>query len=283
MSGWGHPRPRRSKLHAHVRPLDPKATAGHQNAIRSSFQSVDCYLCAKLCRYGYPRRRASARRGDLGRRPARAQPRSARQVDRRAYARPRVPWFGLAVLSIHAATGTEESRVIQGIVTGVGFLGAGVIVRSEKGHHVRGLTTAACVWVTACVGAACAIAQWQIVVIGVVLVLILLVLADRSRERSIDAGRGDRAGLRISRPTERVRLARRCKEIFLLIWESTASGVRPYQVSGLQSVSEELRARRQRNPLPHLKIFFQKRFPSERLPPFWGQKPFLGRFLAEGA
>jgi|SRR6516162_10860533 uncharacterized membrane protein YhiD involved in acid resistance len=90
-------------------------------------------------------------------------------------------------------------------------LGAGVIVRSEKGHHVHGLTTAACVWVTACVGAACAIAQWQIVVIGVVLVLILLVLADRSRERSIDAGRGDRAGLRISRRTERLRLARRCK------------------------------------------------------------------------
>src|SRR5262245_51657664 len=56
----------------------------------------------------------------------------------------------LAVLSIHAATGTEESRVIQGIVTGVGFLGAGVIVRSEKGQHVHGLTTAACVWVTAC-------------------------------------------------------------------------------------------------------------------------------------
>src|SRR4029450_5146805 len=81
----------------------------------------------------------------------------------------------LAVLSIHAATGTEESRGIQGIVTGVGFLGAGVIVRSEKGHPVHGLTTAACVWVTACVGAACAIAQWQIVVIGVVLMLVVLV------------------------------------------------------------------------------------------------------------
>jgi putative Mg2+ transporter-C (MgtC) family protein len=72
----------------------------------------------------------------------------------------------LAVLSIHAVTGTDASRVIQGIVTGVGFLGAGVIVRSEKGHHVHGLTTAACVWVTACMGAACAIAQWQIVVMG---------------------------------------------------------------------------------------------------------------------
>ena len=96
----------------------------------------------------------------------------------------------LAVLSIHATNGTEtngteESRVIQGIVTGVGFLGAGVIVRSEKGHRVHGLTTAACVWVTACVGAACAIAQWQIVVIGVVLVLILLVFGGPF-ERAID-------------------------------------------------------------------------------------------------
>src|SRR5260221_13151095 len=62
----------------------------------------------------------------------------------------------LAVLSIHAVSGTDASRVIQGIVTGVGFLGAGVIVRNSKGHHVHGLTTAACVWVTACIGAACA-------------------------------------------------------------------------------------------------------------------------------
>jgi putative Mg2+ transporter-C (MgtC) family protein len=91
----------------------------------------------------------------------------------------------LAVLSIHAVTGSDESRVIQGIVTGVGFLGAGVIVRSEKGHHVQGLTTAACVWVTACLGAACAVAQWQIVVVGVVLVFIILALGGRF-EKAID-------------------------------------------------------------------------------------------------
>ena len=57
----------------------------------------------------------------------------------------------LAVLSIHAVSGADASRIIQGIVTGVGFLGAGVIVRNSKGHHVHGLTTAACVWVTACI------------------------------------------------------------------------------------------------------------------------------------
>src|SRR5229473_5595989 len=91
----------------------------------------------------------------------------------------------LAVLSIHAATGSEESRVIQGIVTGVGFLGAGVIIRSEKGHHVHGLTTAACVWVTACIGAACAVAEWQIVVLGAALVFVILIFGGPF-EKAID-------------------------------------------------------------------------------------------------
>src|SRR5881227_3681163 len=91
----------------------------------------------------------------------------------------------LAVLSIHAVTGTDASRVIQGIVTGVGFLGAGVIVRGSTGHRVHGLTTAACVWVTACLGAACAIAEWQIVVLGVVLVFVILIFGGPF-EKAID-------------------------------------------------------------------------------------------------
>ena len=81
----------------------------------------------------------------------------------------------LAVLSINKGSIAEASRVIQGIVTGVGFLGAGVIVRNAKGHLVHGLTTAACVWVTACIGAACAIAEWQVVVLGAVFVLVILI------------------------------------------------------------------------------------------------------------
>jgi putative Mg2+ transporter-C (MgtC) family protein len=81
----------------------------------------------------------------------------------------------LAVLLINKGSSAEASRVIQGIVTGVGFLGAGVIVRNAKGHLVHGLTTAACVWVTACIGAACAIAEWQVVVLGAVFVLVILI------------------------------------------------------------------------------------------------------------
>jgi putative Mg2+ transporter-C (MgtC) family protein len=99
----------------------------------------------------------------------------------------------LVVLSIHAVSGTDArevisadaSRIIQGIVTGVGFLGAGVIVRSYKSRHVHGLTTAACVWVTACIGATCACAEWQIVMLGAVLVLFILVVGGPF-EKSID-------------------------------------------------------------------------------------------------
>jgi putative Mg2+ transporter-C (MgtC) family protein len=66
-----------------------------------------------------------------------------------------------------------ESRVIQGILTGVGFLGAGVIVRSVD-EHVHGLTTAACTWLTACVGLVCGVAEWQVILVGVPLVFAVL-------------------------------------------------------------------------------------------------------------
>src|ERR1700730_16023256 len=67
----------------------------------------------------------------------------------------------------------SASRVIQGVLTGIGFLGAGVIIRG--GGQVHGLTSAACAWVTACLGLICGMAAWPIVAAGVVLVFVLLV------------------------------------------------------------------------------------------------------------
>jgi putative Mg2+ transporter-C (MgtC) family protein len=81
----------------------------------------------------------------------------------------------MVVLAIHRGGGPgDASRVIQGIVTGIGFLGAGVIVRNEMGKHVHGLTTAACVWLTACIGAACGIGEWGLVLIGAPFVAVVL-------------------------------------------------------------------------------------------------------------
>jgi len=68
------------------------------------------------------------------------------------------------------------SRVIQGVLTGIGFLGAGVIFRRSIGDRVHGLTSAACVWATACLGLVCGLAAWPIVATGALLVFVLLIL-----------------------------------------------------------------------------------------------------------
>ena len=80
----------------------------------------------------------------------------------------------LAVLAISGGTSADTSRVIQGILTGIGFLGVGVIVRDNEGHHIHGLTTAACVWLTACIGVACAVAEWRIILISAPLIFVIL-------------------------------------------------------------------------------------------------------------
>jgi len=75
------------------------------------------------------------------------------------------------------------SRVMQGILTGIGFLGAGVIVRADPQHfRVRGLTSAACTWLAACVGIACGAGQWRIVTVALVITFTLLI-AGRWLER----------------------------------------------------------------------------------------------------
>lgn len=67
------------------------------------------------------------------------------------------------------------SRVIQGVLAGVGFLGAGVIMRDEVGN-VHRLNTAASVWVVAAIGVVCGLGEYAIAVIGAVFVLILLTI-----------------------------------------------------------------------------------------------------------
>ncbi len=61
------------------------------------------------------------------------------------------------------------SRVIQGVLTGIGFLGAGVILRDPGMRHVSGLTTAATIWLTALIGVACGAGLYIPVSIAVVL------------------------------------------------------------------------------------------------------------------
>ncbi|HEY8383644.1 MAG TPA: MgtC/SapB family protein [Microvirga sp.] len=67
------------------------------------------------------------------------------------------------------------SRVIQGILTGVGFLGAGVILHDRGRMQIHGLTTAATVWIAAALGVTAGVGAWLITVLGSGLALLLLV------------------------------------------------------------------------------------------------------------
>ncbi|MDX1402371.1 MAG: MgtC/SapB family protein [Kiloniellales bacterium] len=65
--------------------------------------------------------------------------------------------------------------VIQGVMGGIGFIGAGVILRDPKAGTVEGLTTAATVWLTAALGIACGLAAWNLIAVAVIFALVALV------------------------------------------------------------------------------------------------------------
>jgi len=68
----------------------------------------------------------------------------------------------------------DISRIIQGIVAGVGFLGAGAIVKGNHDGGVQGLTTAAGIWLTASVGIAAGLGREASAVLGAVLAFVVL-------------------------------------------------------------------------------------------------------------
>jgi putative Mg2+ transporter-C (MgtC) family protein len=71
------------------------------------------------------------------------------------------------------------SRVIQGIVTGIGFLGAGVIVHAGRHFRVRGLTSAACTWLAACIGVVRGLGEWRLASVALVITFAILTIGGR--------------------------------------------------------------------------------------------------------
>jgi len=72
--------------------------------------------------------------------------------------------------------GVDPSRIAAGVVTGIGFIGAGVIFRGMRGDHVMGLTTAASIWATAAIGLASGVGWYLIATLVAAIALIVLML-----------------------------------------------------------------------------------------------------------
>ncbi|WP_419826310.1 MgtC/SapB family protein [Sphingomonas sp.] len=75
-------------------------------------------------------------------------------------------------------------RVVQGVLSGVGFIGAGALLHGGNDSQVHGLATAASIWVAAAMGAAAALAVWPLLVGGTALAIVVLLIG-ASIERHI--------------------------------------------------------------------------------------------------
>jgi putative Mg2+ transporter-C (MgtC) family protein len=98
----------------------------------------------------------------------------------------------IAALRYPALAGDPDaaSRVLQGIIqglmVGVGFIGAGVILRDMNKNKVHGLTTATTVWIAAGLGIACGLADWLVASFGLVLALVILIALKRFERHVTD-------------------------------------------------------------------------------------------------
>lgn len=93
-----------------------------------------------------------------------------------------ISFAAIAELKNVKVTGAvDPTRIAAGIITGIGFLGAGAIIRS--GENVMGLTTAASIWIVAAIGMACGFGLYYLAVISAILVVLTLIVLEKIEER----------------------------------------------------------------------------------------------------
>lgn len=81
---------------------------------------------------------------------------------------------GVVAMRLHSEDARVISTILQGVLMGVGFVGAGVIMHPACGRSVHGVTTAAAVWVSALAGFAAGLGEWLLMAVGAGLTFVLL-------------------------------------------------------------------------------------------------------------
>lgn len=81
------------------------------------------------------------------------------------------------VAAVEAGMGADAlSRVIQGLATGIGFIGTGAILKLHEERDIQGLTTAAGIWMTAAMGVAVGLGRLGVALVGTMLTWVVLAL-----------------------------------------------------------------------------------------------------------
>src|SRR5215510_3622750 len=91
--------------------------------------------------------------------------------------------------SVEAGMNSADlSRVIQGLATGIGFIGGGAILKLSKEHEIKGLTTAAGIWIAAAVGVAVGLGRLGLALLSVLMTWFILAIVGKI-ERRIESRR----------------------------------------------------------------------------------------------
>jgi putative Mg2+ transporter-C (MgtC) family protein len=93
--------------------------------------------------------------------------------------------FTLMADAVVSSASTDPTRIITGVATGIGFLGAGAILKSSAG--VQGITTAAAIWVGGAVGAACGVGSYLVAIMTTIMALVVLAIVGKLEKRSLKA------------------------------------------------------------------------------------------------
>lgn len=83
----------------------------------------------------------------------------------------------------------DVSRVLQGIITGIGFLGGGTILKLSAQKDIQGLTSAASIWMTAAIGINVGLGAIAVAFLGTVIALLILTVTGRFETRTSDASK----------------------------------------------------------------------------------------------
>lgn len=79
----------------------------------------------------------------------------------------------------------DVSRIASGVVSGIGFIGAGAIIKSKDGSVVTGITTAATVWISGCMGLAIGMGYYRVTLVAFIAVMISTLFLKQFEEKFI--------------------------------------------------------------------------------------------------
>ncbi len=91
----------------------------------------------------------------------------------------------MEIEGLDASSKVDLSRIASGVVSGIGFIGAGAIIKSKDGSVVTGITTAATVWISGCMGLAIGMGYFRIIVVSMLAILFTTITLKSIEDRYI--------------------------------------------------------------------------------------------------